>query len=597
MKTVKQFQEAFRGTLKSGGHSNPLSWTSISDGILRVQSQYKDKSTKGFLGKTKERFHRVCESINDHSGVLKILPQEYAGPVCASIEMIVKVRKPAWTNELRTNADFDQASVKHEQVGEDFANALKEIDGVVATTKRGLALYSEDLMLQDLVAQLCCSILGFVAVPLKWYSEGGGKRLRASLNENASKEYEKHIAAIRRLARMIDRVVDLCTAEQSRGTTHILAQENSRLARQNKELQEERLRNRWLADGSQYAFLQQAEDEFNRQLRDSPQTRLLQMSIFIGEPSSTELGRPIKQILDRQAYRFVDDEQAARLAPLQEPSFTSAVTDLQEQDSGVVLHQRVEVEDASGHLNAFFDYDKITPVLASATCFAESEVIQRLQSWTSEPQSSFLGVLGPFSGSQDNAFRLLSSNYVLAAKAANIACVSYFCELPRKPQNPRRLPETIESSAMLCALVRQMVLHLPLQLPEHPALEKRRFEALDGTLRSWDGALSLLSDLVTLAEAPVLLVTVYGLEALEHNATRVHLSALVNTLRQHMLRRDGDQAQKIFKVLFVTSGVSQVLARTLSNAEICDMDRGSAATKPGQARRGRTAVSGLVFND
>jgi hypothetical protein len=482
-------------------------------------------------------------------------------------------------------------------MGEDFANALEEIDGLVATTKRGLALCSKDPELQDLVAQLCCSILAFVEVPLRWYSEGRGKRLLASLNENSHKEYEKHIDDIRRKVGLINQMVFHCTAEQSKETAHILFQGLSRLARLCEEMQEDRLRNGWLADGSQYARPQQAKDELNRQLRDAPQIRLLQMSILVNDPSSGELGRSIKQIVDREAYQFVDDEHNVRTTLPQVSSSTTAVVNRPEPEFGIVLRQRVEVEDASGHLNAFFDYNKIAPGLAGATCFAETEVIQRLQSWTSEPTSSFLGVLGPFSGSQDNAFRLLSSNYVLAARAANIACVSYFCELPRKAQSSRRLPETIESSALVCALVRQMVLHMPLQLPEHPTLEKRRFEALNGTLRSWDAALSLLSDLITLAEAPVLLVTVYGLEALEHNATRDHLTALVKTLRQHMLRRQaGDQAQKIFKVLFVTSGVSQVLARTMSNAEICDMDRGSAATKPGQARRGRTAISGLVFD-
>lgn len=57
-----------------------------------MKMQHLEKASKGFRGKTKERFHRLCEGINDHSGVLKILPQEYAGSVCASVEMIVKVR-------------------------------------------------------------------------------------------------------------------------------------------------------------------------------------------------------------------------------------------------------------------------------------------------------------------------------------------------------------------------------------------------------------------------------------------------------------------------------------------------------------------------
>jgi hypothetical protein len=103
---IKKFQETFGDILKSGGHSNSSSWASIKDVIACARNQHKEKSTKGFLGKTKKGFHRMCEGISNHSGVLKILPQEYAGPVCASIEMIVKVRKPAQNNGLRTNAVY-----------------------------------------------------------------------------------------------------------------------------------------------------------------------------------------------------------------------------------------------------------------------------------------------------------------------------------------------------------------------------------------------------------------------------------------------------------------------------------------------------------
>ena len=485
-------------------------------------------------------------------------------------------------------------------MGEDFANALEEIDEVVQTTSRGLALYPKDLKLQDLVAQLCCRILTFVAVPLKWYSESGGKRLRTSFNENASKVYEKHVEAIRRLAGFIDQTINLCAAEQTQ-RLHLLMRENNVLSRQNKELQEERLRSKWQINESHYALFQQAADESNRQLREDPHRRLLRMSFFIGEPPSNDLGQPIKQILDWEAMQFIANEHDGRNAlsqreRLDNTSFITAAVDDAQLDSKKLLCTRAEVENASGNLNAFFDFDKIAPRAPENVHFAETEVVQRLQDWTTASLSSFLGIFGPFAHFQDNAFRLLTSKSVRAARAADIACVSYFCELPRTSLDPKRLPETVETSAMICALIRQMVLHLPVQLPECSQLDTLRFGVLDGTLQTWDAALSLLSDLIALTEAPVLLFAVYGLEMLEHNTTRKRLEGFVDALGQHVsLSKANGQVQTIFKVLFVTSGTSQVLASKLDNDEICDMNRGDAAIKPGAARRGRTALSDLDF--
>ncbi|KAF3041210.1 hypothetical protein E8E11_006998 [Didymella keratinophila] len=569
-KAIETFQNTFADILKTDGRSQPLSWASLSSGISRIRLQHEEKTGKGILGKTKGKFHRLCEGINDHASVLKILPQEYAGPVCSSIELIVK------------------ASVNHEQMGEDFASALEEVDEIIHATHQGLALYPNHPRLQDLVAQLCL--------------KAGGKRLRTSFNENSSKVYEKPLKRIRTLANFIDQAILLCSMAQSQETHSLVQRQYDALSRYCKELHEERLRSKWQIDEAQYALLQQAVNESNRRIREDPHGRLLLLSKFMMEPPSNVLGQPIKQILVREADQFAAEERDNHAVSAQDvrPNYADASSRVVVAEAGpdnrTVLHTRVEVEAASGGLNAFFDFDKVAPDAPEDDHFAETDVVQRLQEWVASPWSSFLGVFGPFAASSDNAFQLLTSKYVQSAKAANMACVSYFCELPRDSPSPKRVPETIETSALLCALIRQMVLHLPAHLPEYPPIEAQRFESLDGTMKTWDAALRLLSDLIEAAEAPVLLFAVYGLEMLEHDATRTRLVAFVETLRHHVSAIKVDRGTRtIVKILMVTSGNSQVLASTLSNEEICDMDRGDAAMKPGAARRGRMAMYDMEF--
>lgn len=486
-------------------------------------------------------------------------------------------------------------------MGEDFASALEEVDEIVRATHTGLALFPNNPRLQDLVAQLCCRILDFVAAPLTWYSESGGKRFRASFNENSSKEYDKHIKGIRCMARFIEQAITTCTAAEALGIRRLLEQQNDVLSRQHRELQEDRLRSKWQIDETRYAFLQQAANESNRQLHKDPHNRLLQMSMFIVEPPSNDLGQPIKEILDREAVQFVAKEREYHTMMAQEtrPSDSSPETGMiagAHASTQTILHTRAAVEEASGNLNAFFDFDRILPDTSESIHYAETDVVQRLQNWTAAPWSSFLGIFGPFAATSDNAFQQLTSSYVRAAKGANISCVSYFCELPHVEPGSKRLPETVQASAMLCALVRQMILQLPAQLPAHPQLEAHRFGSLDGTLKTWDAALCLLSDLIEAAEAPILLFAIYGLEMFEHNATRRRLVAFVEALRHHVSSsKAGKNGKTIIKVLLVTSGISQVLTCTLRNDEICDMDRGDATLKPGAARRGRTAMHDLDF--
>lgn len=60
-----------------------------------MKVQHEVKLEKGFPGKTKKQFHRVCEVLNDHAGFLKLLPKDekYTAPICGSLELIVKVSR------------------------------------------------------------------------------------------------------------------------------------------------------------------------------------------------------------------------------------------------------------------------------------------------------------------------------------------------------------------------------------------------------------------------------------------------------------------------------------------------------------------------
>jgi hypothetical protein len=107
--------------------------------------------------------------------------------------------------------------------------------------------------------------------------------------------------------------------------------------------------------------------------------------------------------------------------------------------------------------------------------------------------------------------------------------------------------------------------------------------------------LTLLRDLITVAAPPYPLITIHGVEILEHDATVSRLRSFVDT--QQYLAGSGTENGPKLKVLFATSGMSQVLSKLLNEDEICDNSRSSAGRGPGGTGKERQKLGELDLSD
>jgi hypothetical protein len=82
--------------------------------------------------------------------------------------------------------------------------------------------------------------------------------------------------------------------------------------------------------------------------------------------------------------------------------------------------------------------------------------------------------------------------------------------------------------------MKQLILRLPLKIPEAARIAKTRSKALDGTLETWGLALSIFQEILYLAGSPVLLVAIYGLDMLDREATESTLTSLLTELKDAM---------------------------------------------------------------
>lgn len=480
--------------------------------------------------------------------------------------------------------------MNHERVGVEFGAALKEIDMIVHSVKQELSLYHDTAMLGSSI-ELCCQIIEFVALPLRWYTQKRRNRMLVSFNDNLSEKYRERVKDIRLLSEHIKRGMRFHAAEHM---ANILPQMMNHIREHGLILQKI---TRWTEENS--TRYEKAEEEQYRITEAHPDEQFGKMSLLMAK-ADNNMGAPMKQIIHREAQQIAavmyDDPRPDPNHPEpRNPSAQCSSASPSQDIRAAGLTTRSQVSDAAKGLDSYLDFAQIDSEFPDENIFVEGEAARRLQTWTAQTSSSFLGIFGPSMPSYKDPARLLTSNYIRAAKTAGIPYVSYFCNIAHEPPPAGRLRETVGLVQLLYALLKQLVIYLPKELPPDSGLSRERFEALEGTLDTWPEALTLFDDLLALARPPYLLFAIHGLETLEHSATSWRLSALVDLLRRFVGNETGNGPK--VKVLFTTSGLSQVLSEKLVEDEICDISYGNATRRPGKAGKGRKRMDGIEFGD
>jgi len=127
--------------------------------------------------------------------------------------------------------------------------------------------------------------------------------------------------------------------------------------------------------------------------------------------------------------------------------------------------------------------------------------------------------------------------------------------------------------ALLYSLLRQMIELLLPRFETTTDLSEQRFRGLDGSMDSWQDALSVFQDLLSLMPSTVFCV-VDGIHWLDDRSTDTPLRELIDALRADKLR-----------LLLTTSGRSGCLLEGLASAETLQIDslgRGASFTLDGQ---------------
>ncbi|KAJ3546080.1 hypothetical protein NM208_g2190 [Fusarium decemcellulare] len=503
------------------------------EGITKLVSQgiqsWNDKRQEGRQGIVSKKFHKFCNSVDSHKSLMKVLPEshEYFSLFMGSVTAVV------------------QASVNHETIVENFAKALDDITTLIEDCKRDLTLFPHEEMV-SLVVDLYTCIFQFLRRCLEWLMRPRHKRAADSFNEKLAELLQKDILEVKEKADRIRLHATQSGLADGRITRHHVEDMNKEIRR----LREDNERMTSRVD----------------EMKDSCQ----------------QLAQLIRnKLLLPQATDFVNDQRLSveahqrRVSWYSRPSSILSIEDVTNESS---IHSENMLEKSYQTLDMSFDKQRVK---LTAEGFHASEasprMLQSLVDWLedeTEP-STFIWLQGPTSWAEDheNPTSMLAAKFIEMAGEIKLSSgnsmplISYFCSTSRRSPregNPTREAEGV--IALIYALLRQLLAELYSSSSREPEMQaslsqlEYQTSNLDGTMRTWNEALSALSGAVSIVPMGMLTV-IDGLHWLDGREAEESLRGLVKCLRRGNLR-----------VMFTTSGRSGVLLEELTPEERVEVE-------------------------
>ncbi|KFA70589.1 hypothetical protein S40285_04684 [Stachybotrys chlorohalonatus IBT 40285] len=569
MEVMRKFQDLVPVHLRKG--VIPASWTEVDAAIQTVQAEWEAKRDGSRFFRAREWIRKMGNGMNNHATALKMLPteSEYITIIAGAVSMVIK------------------ASANYVAVAEAFAMAMVTINDAVSVVHRS-GVYASPLV-EQATMRLYSAIFTYLAHFMTWYTDRSRTRFLKSFNEDLQRTFEADLTQVKDASQYLATQIQLHVSADVR-TSRLMQEDMSASLKYLVKLQEAQGKDVRVRDVAQAEIVEEVVSlYYQKTRRDMEQTLLWLIEKFPERLRQDISASSITSLLEQQASREVPGLQQSSAASTQEPEFLM-LRHLTPSSSPIPRtsnpQRGTDIKFISRHFEDYFNWDHVFPFTSISRPFtADSTFVNSLRSFTTAMDSQTLYVHSRFTGGQ-NQLQQPVAEYILMMREARIPVISYVCDPSQEIVREGRSPESVDLCALLYSLFRQLIQLLPAELPPgSPYLDPDVFKALDGTLRTWETALTLLEDLVQCIDLPLLLFVIDGvnlLESDEGNRVERSLMQLIDALEQtrRMTLRDG----RMVKVLFITTGLSGALCHQLDERDIvsCNM-----SSPPSKSRRGR----------
>ncbi|KAL8365015.1 hypothetical protein RB595_004025 [Gaeumannomyces hyphopodioides] len=507
----------------------------IIDTVRYMNLAWKKKRESGIIGRALQFFHRFCDTLDSHSGLLKILPEgsEYLSVFMGSLNAIIR------------------ASVNHEKVAESLGAAFHDISEQVADVKADLEMYPTEEMLA-LVAELYAHVFLFLNSLMDWMMETRAKRLLKSFNDNLGQKFQLDVRRIGSVAQRINMRAGQCSRAEVR-TMREDMERDRRLGLQGEE------RRRAEIEDREERRAQELQTQIRTEFSINRKQLVNDLSGLLEEQARTSLRRsgPVLYTTLLIKAETAAPHRAVRALCADDGMSSEAWT-------------RDDVVDRSKDYESYFDRDRVRlPGDPFSPAMVDAESLERLREWAASEEPGPLWLEGPYIAAEDlgNPLSMLAARMVDLADKNKVPVLSYFCKLTPESfaededEDPDETAAEVRATlALAYALVRQLVELLPVKSDGglgSPDVSEARLALLDGSTRTWSAAMSLMSDLLTLMPRTVFCV-VDGLNWVDDWSAERYVTDVLRTL--------GGKSSRL-KVLYTTTGRCAALSDALDPSD------------------------------
>ncbi|KAI0186131.1 hypothetical protein EV127DRAFT_472894 [Xylaria flabelliformis] len=550
--SIKDFHKYLPNHLKLA--ALPKSWSEVELAMSDVEKQWDSRNTDTRIGQANGWVRRMCNGLNNHATVLKLLPaeSEYTSLISGAITMFMK------------------ASATHVKITEAFAEGISDINDAVKI-EHASHIYNTPA-LRQLTMRLYAHIFSYLSKCLAWWTSRSRTRFLKSFNENILDIFEADRKQVKKVAHLMSEQIQRYISADVRASK-LLAEETYDNINYLIELEESAQEQSRMRDAAQAELIENiVHSKIERGTRDVERCLQSVVSGIYEKLRGEFVGTKTRNLLMQQSSM----EDAILNGPPQHGGLRGHISpqlETQSEESRKFVPQKsaYDIRLESRHLEDYFNWEHVYPFEEPPlSTLADPEFVTRLNTFTAKTESQMLYVCRRYLEETSNPLKMSAAVYISLARKAEIPVISYFCRLSHDEPPSGRTRETIELSGLLCSMIRQLINILPGQLAaEAPRLDLQRFSEIDGTLRTWKQAISLLGDLVVCVRLPLLLFVLDGLSLLEYDSEDViepKLRMLIICLKNMV--ETSKKEGRIVKILFTTAGLSGALCQELEEEDV-----------------------------
>ncbi|RMZ33242.1 hypothetical protein D0859_02608 [Hortaea werneckii] len=493
-KFQRQLPEEHRLPLRG----KPPSLYTLFESIEVAQKRWQAARDGTKFGRVKSTFAKVARSMDDHSQILDVLPNndKYVSLITGSMACIVK------------------ATINHEDIALALTDSLEQLCEDITHWKKQVLAHPDLPSIQKDVQELYVVIFQYLTDVFATWSSSGWKRFSLSFDKNAmAKLFSTRQAQIDRLSERINRAATLHEQKSIQAIHQRLDSLNSVVTKA--ELDEALLK---LGCGIQ-TYLEGLD--------------LQRRPLHSSNAGSSE---PLT-LMAPNGVRLEDDQPQAHIRRVDKQEIIHQIPDFER-----LLN--LPINDAKNHSHRATHLE------------TDSQVVSKLHNWLDGAVGSNLWIQGPAHVPSPSQNTLTAMALMVALQSGRCPVLSFFCDSIRTAQlSPRQI-----LTELVHCFIAQLVPHLPNEIRSDRDLSPSRFSVACKQDCPVEDTLALLRDIVNSVESPVYFL-IDGMQALEQRADTEHTQD-VSCMIEYLCGTDTEHGvmSSANKVCFTSDGFVDALA-------------------------------------